>query len=210
MNPLAYQYPYTPPQAAAPGSAAAYQTPDQQPPRNAFGSGFGPVLQPSGAKTHRDELYVQTIDPADDFSLVSFGVRFGAFSFRNDIGGIAYGTLPTVGLELKRHMGDSLFALSTSMDLASGEGDPILFVDNATGNLEVTAFAWRFTALLEPRPGTWGSEGGRFYFNPYLGLGLGYHTINEQLVVCQAPAKQHRHQGPLEGLVVMPSSALTS
>ena len=51
----------------------------------------------------------------------------------------------------------------------------------ATGEAELSSFAWRFTALLEPQPGAWGSDDGNFYVNPYFGLGLGYHRIQEEL-----------------------------
>ncbi|MBL7133789.1 MAG: hypothetical protein ISS78_06805 [Phycisphaerae bacterium] len=51
---------------------------------------------------------------------------------------------------------------------------------------ELSAFAWRLTAFLEPRPGKWGSADGDFYFNPYIGAGVGYHVLREQLSVSLA------------------------
>ena len=181
VNHASYQRPYAPLQAVASGSAATYPTPYQQPPSNASGPSFGPALQSPGGKILDDEMCIQMTDSAEAFRLNSFGVRFGAFAFRNDIGNQVYGTFPTIGLELKRHMGESLFALSTSVDFAGGEGEPITF--NATGNSDINVFSWRVTALLEPKPGTWGSVDKQFYFNPYIGIGLGYHMINENISV---------------------------
>ncbi len=98
---------------------------------------------------------------------------------RDPVANQIYHTMPMLGIDLKRHLGSWPFAISTSLDFFGGTGNAITEGD-ATGAATLSGYDWRATFLLEPRPGALGSSDGGIYFNPYLGVGLGYQWLNER------------------------------
>lgn len=115
--------------------------------------------------------------PADDLYLNDLGFRVGAFSFSNSAARNSYESLDMFGIDWKHHFASSPFAVSTSLDFASGQGQSLLVNWNLGTPVSTTStlssIAWRGTFLLEPQPGTWGSADGNFYVTPYLGVGVG-------------------------------------
>lgn len=120
---------------------------------------------------------------SSDFPNFTFGARGGSFYLNDSDTEDTYGLLPLIGADAKLHLGRIHLAIQTSFDWSFGTGD----VDDIPGvtvvdsDSDITLYAWRVTALLEPIPGTWGSETGGFYVTPYLGVGVGLHIVDQDV-----------------------------
>lgn len=222
VRPAAYQAPYMPSPTSSPYSVlpAAVGSGPPQPSSYQYSTALVPAATHStlshsnssgfardnhrtnwqlATPTYAQELEDGTHAPETDENtrLTSFGARFGGFAFRNEVLNHVYGTLPSFGIELKRHFASSFLAASTSLDFYGGQGDPITF--NSTGNSEVSSLAWRVTAVLQPQPGTWGSEDGDFYVNPHFGIGLGYYRFAEEMSVTSQWGHTFSDRSDLDG-----------
>ena len=114
---------------------------------------------------------------------LSSGFRLGGYVFADEDLEDIYGGLGVFGLDLKYHLGDSPIAIQTSVDFAGGDGD----LDDEPTVLESDAdlhiFNWRLSLVLEPPPGYWGDPDTGFSVIPYLGGGIGYQYLREDIEV---------------------------
>ncbi len=119
----------------------------------------------------------------ESFPWVTIGLRGGVFAVTDKDSDEVYGAMLMYGADLKVHIWKLPLAVQLGYDLAKGEGstDDYAGMDGVDATGRVIFWNYRVSLILEPPPGLFGPKSGGFYVTPYVGGGIGQHTIEIDL-----------------------------